>query len=113
MIWKKKKNKLPATKVKLSGISYLDTKEATKEINSKIKANTNNKIKYIVDNEDINSNELIQINSFNFESLWNVNFDKKYIWDSEWKTFDNKIEIVEMVLLNTDNQLELLWTFYL
>lgn len=93
---KKSKQKLPEiNNVNLKGISYLDTKTAVQAINNKIKDNTNNKIKYIVDQDDIIKNNLIQINTFNFESLWNENIEKEYIWDSEWKTFDNKIEIVE------------------
>lgn len=93
---KRKKQKYPEiNNVNLQGVSYENKKSATQEINSKVKEKTNNKINYVVDEINIVKNELIQINSFNFESLWEDNIEKEYIWDTEWKTFDNSIEIVE------------------
>lgn len=100
---KRKKQKYPEiNNVNLQGVSFSDKKHATQEINSKIKENSNNKINYIVDEINIVKNELIQINSFNFESLWENNIEKEYIWDTEWKTFDNTIEIVETLHEKTE-----------
>lgn len=95
---KDQKQKTPKiNSVNLKGISFSDKRLAIQEINDKVRKNTNNKINYIVIQENIEENELIQINSFNFESLWKENFNKEFIWDSEWITSDNKIEIVEML----------------
>ena len=104
---KRKKQQTPEiNNVNLKGVSYIDTKLATQEINAKVKENTNNKINYVVDEKNIIKNELIQINSFNFESLWEENIKKEYIWDTEWKTFDNTIEIVETLHEKQDNYYE-------
>lgn len=103
---RKKQNYPEINNVNLKGVSYIDTKIATQEINAKVKEKTNNKINYVVDEINIIKNEIIQINSFNFESLWEENIKKEYMWDTEWKTFDNTIEIVETLHEKLDNYYE-------
>lgn len=104
---KRKKQEYPEiNNVTLSGISYNDKEITTQTINNKIKEQTNNKVKYIVNEDEINTNELYQINTFNFESIWEENFSKEYIWDNEFITFDNHIEIVEMLYEKQDFYLE-------
>ena len=104
---KRKKQEYPEiNNVTLSGISYKDKEITTQTINNKIKEQTNNKVKYIVNEDEINTNELYQINTFNFESIWEENFSKEYIWDNEFITFDNHIEIVEMLYEKQDFYLE-------
>ena len=90
----------------LTGVSYSDTNLTTQTINNKIKEQTNNKVKYIVNEDEISKNNLYQINTFNFESIWEENFSKEYIWDNEFITFDNHIEIVEMLYEEQDFYLE-------
>ena len=88
---KRKKQEYPEiNNVTLSGISYNNKETTTQTINNKIKEQTNNKVKYIVNEDEINTNELYQINTFNFESIWEENFSKEYIWDNEFVTFDNQ-----------------------
>ncbi|MGN1336879.1 MAG: serpin family protein [Candidatus Coprovivens sp.] len=104
---KRKKQQYPEIdNVTLSGVSYNDIQTTTQTINNKIKEQTNNKVKYIVNEDEINKNELYQINTFNFESIWEENFSKEYIWDNEFTTFDNHIEIVEMLYEKQDFYLE-------
>ena len=104
---KRKKQEYPEiNNVTLSGISYNDKEITTQTINNKIKEQTNNKVKYIVNEDEINTNGLYQINTFNFESIWEENFSKEYIWDNEFITFDNHIEIVEMLYEKQDFYLE-------
>lgn len=104
---KRKKQEYPAiNNVTLSGASYSDINNTTQTINNKIKEKTNNKVRYIINEDDIDTNELYQINAFNFESIWEENFSKEYIWDNEFITFDEHIEIVETLYEQTDSYLE-------
>lgn len=104
---KRKKQKYPSIdNVSLNGQSYENKKETTQSINNKIKQETNNNVKYIIDESDIDNNNLYFLNTYNFESVWKENFDKEYISGTEFTTFNNQIEIVESLYENVDYYLE-------
>ena len=104
---KRKKQKYPSIdNVLLNGQSYENKKETTQSINNKIKQETNNNVKYIIDESDIDNNNLYFLNTYNFESVWKENFDKEYISGTEFTTFNNQIEIVESLYENVDYYLE-------
>lgn len=106
----KKKNKKVTTpnieNVSLNGYSYSNLKETTMAINSNVREKTNDKIKYIISEHNIKSNSLLQLNTLQFSSVWEENFEKEYIIDSEFIAYNNKIEIVETLYEETDYYLE-------
>lgn len=104
---KKRKQKYPNVEnVATSGYSYEDKKTTTQSINNKVKQETNNNVKYVLDENDIKRNDLYLLNTYNFESVWEENFDKEYISGTEFTTFDKHIEIVESLYENVDYYLE-------
>lgn len=104
---KTKKVTLPSIEnVSLNGYSYSNLKETTSAINSTIREKTNDKIKYIINEQNIESNSLLQLNTLQFSSVWEKNFQKEYVIDSEFIDYENNIEIVETLYEETDYYLE-------
>lgn len=104
---KKKKVTLPTlTNVQLTGVSYKDKTNTVNELNNKVRTNTNNSVRYIITETDINTNDLIYINSFNFQSIWQNNFKKEYITPGEFITYQEKIEIVDFLCETTNEYYE-------
>ena len=111
LIKKEKKKTKKATNpnienVSLNGYSYSNLKETTMAINTKIRETTNDKIKYIINENNIENNSLLQINTLHFSSVWEKNFQKEYVIDSEFIDYENNIEIVETLYEETDYYLE-------
>lgn len=104
---KKKKVELPKiNNVTLTGISYKDKTQTVNELNNKIRSNTNNNVRYIINETNIDTNNLLYINSFNFQSIWQNNFKKEYITPGEFTTYNKKIEIVDFLYETTTTYYE-------
>jgi len=88
------------TEVKEFGSDYIKT---VKEINDYVAKNTNEKIKDILTNDQINPDTRFAIiNAVYFKANWKYQFDPKNTYHGEFKTVDNRIVKTKFMTMKTN-----------
>ena len=79
---------------------YFNTKvyklENAKQVNFWVSENTNNKIKKVVDDNDVNNSDLIITNAIYFKAKWETEFMARATKDKEFTSPEGKIKVPTM-----------------
>ena len=82
---------------KITTLDESTSEENAKTINDNIKRETYETITRIVNTSDLESNDLVIASTLHFNYEWDKTFAKSNVKDTEFYTFDNTTEIVEMM----------------
>ena len=74
-----------------------DITEDTKTINDNIKSVTSNNITRVVDESLLNEDDILIVNTLHFNYEWDESFAIENVLDTEFFTFDENVEAVEMM----------------